>query len=103
METAADPGMCIDIVETPETHLKELFSIMTRDAVAQIKQHNRDIIDIVKALGGDAGKYKHEREAAIRAVVSEIYSPPRGAAAKKRLPEFKIIHGFALDLSMTLS
>ena len=45
---------------------------------------------------------KRERKAAIRAVVSEIYSPPRVTAAAKLLPELKIIPGFALDLLVTI-
>ena len=38
-----------------------------------------------------------ERAKGIKAAVSEIYSPPRVTAATKRLPELKIIPGFALD------
>ena len=90
--------MDIDVVEAPEQDLKELFSIMTRDAVAQVKEHNREILSVVRALGGDAGKYKRERKTAIRAVVSEIYSPPRVNAAAKLLREPKVIPGFGLDL-----
>ena len=33
-------------------------------------------------------------------MVSEIYSPPRVAAAAKLFPELKIIPGFALDLTV---
>ena len=44
-------------------------------------------------------QYKRERQKGIRAVVSEIYSPPRVTAATKLLPELKIIPGFSLDLS----
>ena len=40
-----------------------------------------------------------ERAKAVRAVVSEIYSPPRVTAASKLLPELKLIPGFALDLT----
>ena len=36
----------------------------------------------------------------MRAVVSEIYSPPRVTAAAKLLPELKLILGFALDLTV---
>ena len=57
-------------------------------------------MSVINALGGSAGKYKRERTAAIRAVVSEIYSPPRVTAAAKLLPELKIIPGFALDLTV---
>ena len=55
---------------------------------------------VIGGLGGSAGRYKRERKAAIRAVVSEIYSPPRVTAAVKLLPELKLIPGFALDLTV---
>ena len=73
---------------------------MTRDAVSELKEHDQAIMSVIGALGGNAGKYKRERKAAIRAVVSEIYSPPRVTAAAKLLPKLKMIPGFALDLTM---
>ena len=73
--------MDIDAVETSEQDLKELFSVMTRDAVAQVKEHNEEILNVIRALGGDTGKYQRERRSPIKAVVSEIYSPPRVTAA----------------------
>ena len=54
---------------------------------------------MVRALGGCANQYRRERKTAVRAIVSEIYSPPRVTAACKLLPELKIIPGFALDLT----
>ena len=68
--------MDIDTVETSEQDLKELFSVMTRDTVAQVKEHNEEILNVIHAIGGDTGKYQRERRTAIKAVVSEIYSPP---------------------------
>ena len=73
---------------------------MTRDAEAQVKEHDQQIMSVIQALGGNAGIYKRERKAAIRAVVSEIDSLPRVTAAAKLLPERKIIPGFALDLTV---
>ena len=59
------PTMDIDIVETSEQDLKELFSVMTRDAVAQVKEHNDEILSVIRALGGNTGKYQPERRSAI--------------------------------------
>ena len=73
--------MDIDVVETSEQDLKELFSVMTGDTVAQVKEHNQEILSVIRALGGDTGTYKRERKTAIRAVLSEIDSPPRVTAA----------------------
>ena len=70
------PIMDIGIVETQEDDFKEPFSVMTRDVVAQVKEHDREILSAINALGGNAGQYKRERKAAMRGIVSEIYSPP---------------------------
>ena len=82
----ADPGMDIDVVDSPEIELAELLNVVTRDVREEIKEHERDIIGVVRALGGSASKYRRERRAALRAVVAEIYSLPRVTAAAKLLP-----------------
>ena len=51
-------------------------------------------------MAGDVGRYKRKRNAGLKAIVSEIYSAPRTAAAIKLLPELRLIPGFALDLTM---
>ena len=91
--------MDIDVIEASEQDLKELFSVTTRDVVAQVSEHNSEFLSAIRALGGDTGKYKRERKTAVRAVVSEIYSPPRVTAAAKLLPELKAVPGLALDLT----
>ena len=90
------PGMDVDIIENkPETDLKELFSVLMRDARDEVSEANREIMSIVKSLGGNTGKYRRERQRALKAVVSEVYSPPRVTAATERLPEPRLIPGFA--------
>ena len=42
--------MDIDIIEIPETNLKEFFSVMTRDAVAQVKEQDQEILSVIKPL-----------------------------------------------------
>ena len=80
--------MDIDVVESkPETDLQELMAVMQRCDREQIQQANEDILAIVKSLGGNQGKYRRERRRAIKAIVSDIYSPPRVTAASKLLPE----------------
>ena len=85
--------------EDHETEFKELMATLQRDERAQVEEANREILAVVRSLGGDRGKYKRERARALRAVVSEVYSPPRVTAASKLLPELKLIPGFALDLT----
>ena len=74
--------------------------MLTRDAMAQVKEQDRVIMSFIKALDGDAGRHKRERKAAVRAVVSDICSLPRVSSAAKLLPELKVIRGFALDLTV---
>ena len=50
-------------------------------------------------MGGFDGKYRRERQKGVRAIVAEVYSPPRVTKATKLLPEQKLITGFALDLT----
>ena len=64
----------------------------------EAKKLDGEILNVVKALGGNSGKYRRERSRAIRAVVSEIYSPPRVTAAARRLPHLGVLPGFAMDL-----
>ena len=91
--------MDIDMIDEDHTDLQELMSVLTRDARKEIIETRAEILSVVQALGGSSTQYKCERQTGIRAVVSEIYSPPRVTAATKLLPELKIIPGFALDLA----
>ena len=60
---------------------------------------NRDILSVVRAMRGDQQRYKREQSRAVKAIVSEVYSPPRVTAAIKLFPERRLIPGFALDLT----
>jgi hypothetical protein len=70
------------------------------DAREEAKVINADILQIVRSLGGNVGKYRRERGRALRAVLSEIYSPPRVSAMAKMCPSYGILPGFALDLTL---
>ena len=60
---------------------------------------NTEIMSVVRARGGNNRKFRRDRNKAVKAVVSDIYSPPRVTAAAKLLPELRAIPGFALDLT----
>ena len=90
-----DGGMDIDMVE-----LQALMAVLRREEKEAVEEANRDILAVFKSLGGSGQKYKRERKKALKAVVSEVYSPPRvTAAASKLLPELRVFPGFALDLT----
>ena len=87
------------VEEKPDTEFEKLVAVIQRDEREQVREANREIMAVIKSLGGDGHRYKRERAKAVRAVVSEVYSPPRITAASKLLPELKLIPGFALDLT----
>ena len=62
----------------------------------EIVEANNEILSVIRSVAGNVGKYKRERNKALRAVVSEVYSAPRNTAAINLLPELRLVPGFAL-------
>ena len=85
--------------DEPDIPLREMLRLMDQSAEREIKSLDREILSLVKNLGGNANNYRRERGRAMRAVISEIYSPPRVSAVAKMCPSFGILPGFALDLT----
>ena len=79
--------------------LEPLMHIMTEDVQAVVTVHNTEILRLVGELGGSTRQYAKERKKQMKAMVAEIYSPPRVTNAAKLLPGMNIIPGFALDLT----
>ena len=50
------------------------------------RRHQSEILATVAALGGDHRRYRRVRAQAARAIISELYSPPRVGALGGRLP-----------------
>ena len=65
----------------------------------QVRMHDSAIISLVASIGGNRKAYRRDRSAALKRVVSEIYSSPRVTDAAKLLPSLKVIPGFALDFT----
>ena len=83
-----------------ENDLKDLLAVLTRDVRDEVKKDEADIIATIRAMGGCAQSYRRERRRAVKAMVSEVYSPPRVTAACKLFPELKIIPGFAFTTAV---
>ena len=78
------PRMDLHLIEDkPDTDLNKLTALLQRDEKLEIQDANREILAVIRSLGGDRGRYRREGKRAIRHVVSEIYSPPRVPAAIK--------------------
>ena len=71
---------------TDIAELIEFMAVLERDGEAAVEAANQDIMAVLKSPGGSGGRCRRERQRAIRAVVFEIYSPPRATAAAKLLP-----------------
>ncbi len=69
------------------------------DLCQEIRRTARDILALVRDLGGDSAKYKRERKKAVQEMVSEVYSAPRVTATLRTMPWLGLIPGFALDLT----
>ena len=85
-----------DEVDIPMENIMKLWDQATRE---EAREAEGQIMSIVGSLGGNTSKYRRERSKAIRAIVGEIYSPPRVSAVAKLCPSFGILPGFALDFT----
>ena len=51
-----------------------------------VEKCEREILMAIRSLGGSREPYKRERKTTLKRIVSEVYSPPRVAAAAELLP-----------------
>ena len=79
--------------------LQPITSIVAEDVKEAIRAYDEEICRLVGELGGTKRTYARERACAIKAMVAEIYSPPRVTNCAKLLPGYRVIPGFALDLT----
>ena len=96
---AGEPTMDLDVVETDDIALNDLMKVRDRGTRDEARVLNGEIMSLIDSLGGNTSKYRRERGKAIRAIVSEMYSPPRVSAVAKLCPSFGILLGFGLDLT----
>ena len=78
------PGVEVDVITAEDCDLKDLMITMTRNAKEEILTANREIMSDIRALGGNQQRYTRERSRAVKAIVSEVDSPPRVTAATKQ-------------------
>ena len=58
------------------------------------------LIAAIELVGGDGRGYRRERAKAARAIIAEVYSPPRVTAAANRLPKYGMQPGLSLDITV---
>ena len=79
--------------------IEEASGMWTREERSEVMGLQRDILQIVAAIGCDLDKFSKEFVA--KRTVSEIYSAPRVTKVAKMMPSLGIAPGFALDLTTT--
>ena len=62
------PGMEIDAITADDSDLADLLKTLARDAKAEMSTVNREIMSVIRALGGNRQKYKRERSRAVKAI-----------------------------------
>ena len=65
-----------------------------------MRHQQRQIVDLVASMGGDARSFRRERARRSRAMIAEFYALPRTSALAKELPSYGIAPGLALDLTV---
>ena len=60
----------------------------------------KHVEELITSLGADPKKHGRRVARSLRAIVSEVYSPPRITKAAKLLPEYGVVPGLAFDLTV---
>ena len=66
-----------DVDRTSELELRDIGRLFDIAARRDARIAHQEILNVVSSLGGDARKFQRERARTARAIVSELYSPPR--------------------------
>ena len=94
-----DDDIMAGIVDDPDSDLRDILMLYDVEERRVRRQQQKQIIDLVASLGGDARAYRRERARKSRASIAEFYSPPRISALAKDLPSYGIAPGLTLDLT----
>ena len=69
-------------VDAAMAELERALNLAYRD---EMRDDDREVLQVIRQLGGSKHAYLRERRRAVKHIVSEIYSPPRVTAAAKLL------------------
>ena len=101
-----DGGVGNDAMDTAMLHPDdlsaedmELFELAHDESKEEVCKLERHIMQIIRDVGGSRKAYKASRRAEMKAILTEVYSPPRVTAAAKLLPKYGVAPGMALDLT----
>ena len=79
--TPRTPGEDVDMnVVESDAPLEKMLDMLNSAQSEEVKAADDEIMSLIRSLGGNASRYRRERGKALKAIVSEIYSPPRVSA-----------------------
>ncbi len=78
---------------------EELMGLCEPEMMDEMIEHDEETMQVIRSLGGDGRRYRRHQRAQLRALVSEVYSPPRVTACAELMSWFGIVPGLALDLT----
>ena len=90
-QEAFDPDRDVDIRD-----LARIYLVQERAAA---REHHEHVSQLLYACGGDSRSFRRERARTARAVVAELYSPPRVSDMAGRKPGYGLLPGLAMDLT----
>ena len=82
-----------------DVEMDEFVGLLAKEEQEEVGECNREIMKVVKGLGGNGRSYIRERRSAVNRIIAEVYSGPRVTSAAKLLPHLGLLPGFALDLT----
>ena len=95
-----DDDSMAGIVDNEESAFRDILLLYQVEERKAMRQQQKQIVEIVASMGGDARSFRRERARRSRATIAEFYSPPRISALAKQLPSYGIAPGSALDLTL---
>ena len=85
----------------PDEDLRFVLGLDGHRERSRVESRYHELTELVNALGHDGRKFRREATRGLRAIVSEVYSAPRVAAAAKKFHRLGILPGTSLDLTGT--
>ena len=85
--------------EEAERDLKALLAVMSREDRRRAAEIHREVTLVLQIMQGKGHRFRREATRNTRAIVSEIYSPPRVADAARRHARFGRVPGLSFDLT----
>ena len=98
-----DTGIADEFEFEEDVDLREMVQLYNVEERESATRRQKEILSVVESLGGDRRAYGRERARKARAIIAELYSPPRISALARDLPQYGIAPGLALDLTTTNS